>query len=297
MSGKQGSQHRSSNEGKACDAAVRVLEQRTDATRADIRRPEKDRVGPPADLRLQLGTQEYAIEHTQIEAFKRQIATGVSLMQLIDPVKQALCGELPGPPIYEMIFPIDPSLDVTETGLEQLQKNLIKWVCKNAQLLHGQDSITAKPPGFPYEITLQCIALSPSSGRKPGMLGAKRRAPDDIEVLRSKRLKQALRKKCPKLQDCKEEGARTVLVLESDDIALTEDSGVGKALAGLQEELADELQFPDEIYFIETDLEQGPWLVWPMKYDDKFRPVEDWTGWTHTEFCVDTLIDLTTEGA
>ena len=55
------------------------------------------------------------------------------------------------------------------------------------------------------------------------MLGAKRRAPDDIEVLRSKRLKQALRKKCPKLQDCKEEGARTVLVLESDDIALTED--------------------------------------------------------------------------
>ena len=80
-------------------------------------------------------------------------------------------------------------------------------------------------------------------------------------------------------------------------IALTEDSGVGKALAGLQEELADELQFPDEIYFIETDLEQGPWLVWPMKYDDKFRPVEDWTGWTHTEFRVDTLIDLTTEGA
>ena len=87
------------------------------------------------------------------------------------------------------------------------------------------------------------------------------------------------------------------LTLQSDDIALTEDSGVGKALAGLQKELADELQFPDEIYFIETDLEQGPWLVWPMKYDDKFRPVEDWTGWTHTEFCVDTLIDLTREGA
>ena len=34
-----------------------------------------------------------------------------------------------------------------------------------------------------------------------------------------------------------------------------------------------------------------------MKYDDKFRPVEDWTGWTHTEFRVDTLIDLTTDGA
>ena len=90
-------------------------------------------------------------------------------MQLIDPVKQALCGELPGPAIYEMIFPIDSSLDVKETSLEQLQKNLIEWVCKNAQPQHGQYPITEKPPGFPYEITLQCIALSPSSGRKPGM--------------------------------------------------------------------------------------------------------------------------------
>ena len=158
-------------------------------------------------------------------------------MQLIDPVKQALCGELPGPAIYEMIFPIDPSLDVTETGLEQLQKNLIKWVYKNAQLLHGQDSITANPPGFPYEIHIAMPSaliylrtetrgcLEPSVGHR-----------DDIENLRSERLEQAIRKMCPKVQDCKEEGARTVLVLESDDIALTEDSGVGKALAGLQGE-------------------------------------------------------------
>ena len=78
------------------------------------------------------------------------------------------------------------------------------------------------------------------------------------------------------------------MVLESDDIALTEDSGVGKALAGLQENLADELQFPDEIYFIETDLEQVPWLVWPMKYDGKFGLLRIGPGgptpssaWTH----------------
>ena len=191
-------QHRPSNEGKVCDAVVRVLERRTGETRADIRRPEDDRVGPPVDLHLTLGAQGYAIEHTQIEAFKKQIATGVSLMQFIDPVKKALCGELPGPEIYEMVFPIDPSLDVKATDLEQLQNSLIEWVRENAQLLHEQDSITTKPPGFPYEITLECW---PSTGRAPGMLGAKRRSPDDIAVLLAERLEQALRKKCPKLQE------------------------------------------------------------------------------------------------
>ena len=125
MFDKQGSQHRSSNEGKACDADVRVMEQRTGAIRKDIHRPEKDRVVfsrgfAPGNSTLR----SMLTEHTHIEALRRPIATGVWLMQLIDPVKKALCGDLPGQAIYKMIVPIDPSLEGTEIGLEQLQKNL-----------------------------------------------------------------------------------------------------------------------------------------------------------------------------
>ena len=52
------------NEGKVCDAVVRVLEKWTGSARTDVRHPEKDGVGPPVDLRLKLGAREYAIEHT-----------------------------------------------------------------------------------------------------------------------------------------------------------------------------------------------------------------------------------------
>ena len=42
--------HIPDNEGKVCDAVVRVLEMRTGEIRTDIRHPEKDGVGPPVDL-------------------------------------------------------------------------------------------------------------------------------------------------------------------------------------------------------------------------------------------------------
>ena len=59
------------NEGKVCDAVVRFIEKRTGAIRTQIRYPERDGVGPPVELRLKLDAQEYAIEHTQIESFRK----------------------------------------------------------------------------------------------------------------------------------------------------------------------------------------------------------------------------------
>ena len=98
-------QLRPSNEGKVCDAAVSSIEQRTGAARKDIRRPEKDHIGPPVELRLKIGAQEYAIEHTQIEAFEDQIGKGVSLERLVGPVKKALCGNFVAvlPPLSEPV--------------------------------------------------------------------------------------------------------------------------------------------------------------------------------------------------
>ena len=305
-------QLRPSNEGKVCDAAVSSIEQRTGAARKDIRRPEKDHIGPPVELRLKIGAQEYAIEHTQIEAFEDQIGKGVSLERLVGPVKKALCGKLSGPAIYMMVFPFDRNLSVNRSNLKQHQENLKEWVRENAPLLYGKvqeriggESVSevpqkdlrnftkAKPCGFRYAIELSCQIIGPPSGQKPGRLGAARWAPDskDLEALRACRLRRALGKKLPKLRRCKSEGARTVLVLESDDIALTEPNLVVDALAGLQGEFTGELPFPDEIYFVDTASSEGPWWVWLMKYDGKRWHLEDWT--KPTEFRVDELTDLT----
>ena len=88
--------HIPDNEGKTCDAIVRLLEKWTGETRVGIRHPEKDGDGPPVELRLKIGTQEYAIEHTRIEPFENQIETGLVFKKINDYVRERLSGPLPG---------------------------------------------------------------------------------------------------------------------------------------------------------------------------------------------------------
>ncbi|MCY4584906.1 MAG: hypothetical protein OXB98_02595 [Bryobacterales bacterium] len=304
-----------SNEGKVCDAVVKVLEQRTGKTREDIRRPEVDGSGPPVELRLKLGDQGYAIEHTLIEAFERQTLTGVSFQNLVDPVKNELCGELPGPARYTLLFPLDPFPGgQSAKQRHRLQENLAEWIRGKAPLLFNaiheslyhkpttallqkdcRDQITEKPKGFSIEVTLRCEIDLPPCGQKPGILGAARWAPSDeyLKAARSNRIQRAMRSKCPKLHGYKSTGDRTVLVLEIHDIALTNPVVVANSLIGSTDKLPSDLQLPDEIYLVDTILNCGPWRLWPLKNGERFWPADDAAGWHYTEFSVNSLIDLT----
>ena len=71
----------------------------------------------------------------------------------------------------------------------------------------------------------------------------------------------------------KTEGARTVLVLESNDIANTNDQVIAKTLSRLSQEAKTELRSVDEMYLVET--EANMWCVWLLKYDAAYRPVGD----------------------
>ena len=78
-------------EGKACDAVVRAIEKRTGKIRTHLRRPEVDGVGPPVDLRLNIGAQEFAIEHTLIEPFENQIKMEVvTIREIFDYFRENL---------------------------------------------------------------------------------------------------------------------------------------------------------------------------------------------------------------
>ena len=269
-------------EGKACDAVVRWIEQRTGETRTAIRHPEKEGLDPPVDLRVRLGTVEYAIEHTQIEAFTDQIRTGEEYAQFIKPVVDQLSGTLPGPAVYELHFPIDTHLGVKSADLDRIRRELVAWIRTKAQCLYEKnrdrlerehksprylDSIRGEPPGFPYPVRLW-VGMACSASER-GTLRHARLAPDDLEAHRADRLREALRRKCPKLQRCKEDGARTVLVLESDDIALTNYVLVSEALAG---PLAERDDLPDEIYLVETEINY--WVVHCMKLATECWPVK-----------------------
>ena len=76
------------NEGRVCDAVVRTLEKWTREPRSDVRHPEKEGGGPPVDLRLKLGSQEYAIEHTRIESVGNQITTEFVARRITEYIKK-----------------------------------------------------------------------------------------------------------------------------------------------------------------------------------------------------------------
>ena len=206
------------NEGKACDAVVRYVEQRTGDARAAIRRPETDRISPPVDFRLMIGAREYAIEHTQIEAIPGLIRADQKYIQLIGPIIDEDSGTLPGPAVYGLHFPIDTHLGVKRADLARIQWDLIAWIQAEAQCLYEGnrdrleqeqmsprylDSIEATPPGFPYPVRL-CIRPARSRSKR-GTLQAARLdlAEEKREVRRANRLREALNRKCPKLQRCK----------------------------------------------------------------------------------------------
>ena len=289
------------NEGKACDAVVRLLEKWTGETRVDIRHPEKDGDGPPVELRLKIGTQEYAIEHTRIETFENQIRTDVAFKQINDFIKDRVSGLLPEPAYYELQVPIYDCLPGTREKRERALKNLVDWIRTNARCLHernsgrsrltrsphwSDDRIRGKPAGFNCAIELLRWPDATFIRRKPGSLRMKLYCPNyfsDLEDRRIDRLRRTFSKKSPKLQECKKEGARTVLVLESGD-ALTNFNHIGNLLPKLLTECTDA---PDEIYLVETGIDL--WSVYLIKRDGDHWPTVGMPQWNQSIYEEDKL--------
>jgi hypothetical protein len=267
--------------------------------RSDAWLPEKVGMAPLVDLRFRLGTQPYAIEHTRIETFPGQIEASVDFRRFIDPVIEELSGQLPKPGIYNLYFPLPHRLGVAANQLEKIRKDFIAWVREEAQHLHERnpgrptrerqprgfdEQYRAVPPGFSYEVILRREAHWARTSRHEGILLAALIAPQDVEAQRTRRLQGALERKCPKLQACKEDGARTILIFEDSDIFLSNEILIGDALVRLLKERSDT---PDEIYLVQTTVDR--WAVHLMKHDRSYLQEGDWA-----EFDCDELIDITT---
>jgi len=288
------------NEGKACDAVVTFLERRTGQKRTNIRRSEIDGIGPRVDLRLSLGSQDYAIEHTQIETFSRQIQMQKEFGDFITPVVDQLSGTLPAPGVYHLYFPTNARIGVPPNKLDNVRSDFTDWVREHSQRLHAKNpdrptrkhnphgfdgQYRAKPPGFPYEVMLRREAHWSFSSRHDGVLLVARIAPEHVETRRAARLKEALDGKCPKLRRCKEEGSHTILVLEDSDVSLSNYALIGDGLADALKERRD---LPDEIYLLETAID--PWTLRCVKDANDGSPIEEWT-----EFYAGDLRNITSK--
>ena len=288
-----------SNEGKACDAVVRFLEEQTGKTRTDVRHPEIDNVSPFVDLRLKLGDQEYAIEHTRIEPFKNQIKALLTFNEISRHLRQNLLGALPEPAYYELHVPTGIRLPKKRKKRDRTVKNLVEWVRMGAQQLHernanqfasaynphvSDDRIWDIPMGINCIIELLRWPHALLINRKPGGIGMRFIGPPDLGDIQPEQFGQALAKKSPKLKCCKEEGARTILVLEDHTSAIMDFELIGNQLSAL---LAKRTDAPDEIYFVMTDSDL--WWVWPIKRGDDHWPNVGMPQWGQPMYHPDRL--------
>ncbi len=277
------------NEGKACDAVVKTMERRTRMVRSDIRHPERDRIGPPVELRLKMGKQEYAIEHTIIEPFENNINAELTVAEISQFLIKDLTGQLLEPMYYVLQVPKEVCLPRRKVKRVRALKNLAEWVQSSAQIMYEritglslpidindiplgpycfpEDSVKGKPPGINCTVELLRWRNGIKAGRKPGFVQTVLDYPEDLESFRTERIRRAFADKFPKLAKCRADGARTVLVLESQDAAHTRFDLIGNQLPAL---FAGRTYLPDEIFLVESNL--GLWWVYPMKYDKDHWP-------------------------
>lgn len=250
------------NEQALCEALVRLLEHDLELDRSDVTYPETDHSGPPVEMRLRLGEQRFAIEHTLIEPFPQAIQTGKWFQELTAEIEATLNGSMPPPGTYRLVFPIHPTEGKPRPTHASLRARIMEWVREAGEELHDECPVRRDRHHSPHgyrgvrtteidgiTLSLSLVVHWSESGRHDGALFLSRIVGDDVEEQRRSRIRTALDKKLPKLAACRLDGDVTVLILEYSDIALTNQVLVAQAL---EEELVGLDDCPDHIFLADT---------------------------------------------
>jgi hypothetical protein len=262
------------NEEAICAAVGRFLSERLGEELAERDRPDqRDRQNEAVELVLQSSKRSYAMEHTRIESFAGQIKDGQKFLSLLQPVEQTFSGRFLPNGKFDLIMPSGAASGIAKRDFDKTRFAIAKWVFTKAPLLtpfadredDEQWSITERPDGLDFDLTLQRWR---SDG--PSRLLSMRFMPPELEEQRKQRIATAIEKKAGKLAAAKSEfdPAESILVLESDDIALANHSVIGDAVRVV---LADHTELPDHIYLVETD--SGlVWQLWILKEGTQIFP-------------------------
>ncbi len=281
------------NEGKCLDAVLRVVERREGSARRNISFPENDGHSAPVELTCDIGGRLFAVEHTRIESFSKQISDEVKFGNLTKPIVGDLQGCLPTTAQFDLIIQIGALDRVKNHQVPAVRKSLSAWIRSTARRLSESRAewlCTEHPKGVPFEVTLACKRNSPSLF---GRIGARRWAPAENNQERLRAMRRALDEKLPKLQMWKDNGATSVLVLEDWDAAL---SNTQTIVWGVRTALPSYNNPPDEIYCVDTSgttLGGTLWIVSVVKRNSEFPPYSQAGILEETEFEASNLFDIT----
>jgi hypothetical protein len=253
------------NEGKACEAVIRQVEARAKAPRSNVilhdTHPLPDR---RVELTFEVADTLYALEHTGIEPFEDFMRMSGDAKRLYDPIVHAVSGVLP--PHETVKMTMGALFGKNRKDLRAIHAALARYVIATASSipLRGYADYIGNvkpvtPPGVPFAVKLYRF-FSPNT---PARFMIQHVLTADREKLRAKRIQQAVDDKFPKLAAWKADGARTILILEDNDIQLTNESLVANAFVKIAKERNDR---PDETYMLNT-CTAPTWYAWPILID------------------------------
>jgi len=242
-----------SNEGRACDAVLRHIEAREGQIRSDLSFPEKMHDVGPVELVCRLGAQRYAFEHTRIEPFAGHIRLEAEADRHFTPLSGMLAEKLPADERFELHVPAGVLLGKNDREVRPIQGALAQWIIATAPTLpiarFGRYAVPIQKvtvAGVPFAVSLHRWKRE---GYPVPFHVVHLVAEPDVAPARRERIRIGYHKKLGKLLKWKEAGARTVLILEEDDIYLTNHFAVCDALLEIESLVADR---PDEVYLFST---------------------------------------------
>ena len=252
------------NEGKAIEAVLRRIEARDQADRLNDGRSPDD-LNDPEPLRrvdyvCTVGKTLYAFEHTGIEPFGDHIELEVHNRKLFAPIVTRFSNR-PDLELWEFHVPVEASAGLTGSQVKRVQDALITWIEANASrfpvtLLYDRYAnpyLGETVPGVPFPVSLHRGSLDshhfPRDNPLCGQFMMNYFVAGDLEQARTARLQKACEDKFPKLATWKRDGAKTVLVLEENDLSLTNHQRVTDALVAAEAAMPDAA---DEIFLVST---------------------------------------------
>ena len=191
------------NEGKACDAAIKLIESREGQIRSQLRFPEREHHVAPVELVCQIGERLFAFEHTSIEPFEQHVELEAKAPSHFRPIQDRLTGFLPAHEHFVLQIPAKATLSLRPREIRQMQDALVDWIKETAPTLpivripgFVMPLRYSNVPGVPFEVFLTRSVR----GGRAGQLSVTHLVERDLfDEGRISRVKRAYEAKRPKL--------------------------------------------------------------------------------------------------
>ncbi|PKR57917.1 hypothetical protein [Thalassospira lohafexi] len=256
------------NQEKCCEIVVRILEKITHSKRTNESSPDKeDRNNKATELHVELNKNSYWIEHTQIEPYENALRSNSKFSKIHDELEKQKFANVPSHASVQISFS-HKLYEVSDREVGQFARKSALWI--NSILPRSEDLGDHKffeDSTIIDEIELKVLITTKGLG---GSMLFSRFPPMNLEISRLTRTKRAFTEKSKKFSAFTASKDKSVLVLEFNDIALSEPNLIINKIEQVYQAKninRNEAPILDEVFLIDSD--EDRWMVWHVIHDQK----------------------------